>query len=170
VAKEGAGRLYYRVGITYAPRETQLPPLEAGFLVQRSYLAIDDPGDVTRLADGRWKIRLGARVLVVVEVLNTSTRHAVAVVDPLPAGLELVNESLAVAERAVGSGDRWDHQNLRDDRSEVFAMELAAGRHRFVTTARATTPGTFLAAPSKAEEMYSPETFGRSAGAAVVIE
>lgn len=28
-------------------------------------------------------------------------------------------------------------------------------RHRY--TARATTPGTFTAEPSKAEEMYSPE-------------
>ena len=31
-------------------------------------------------------------------------------------------------------------------------------------------PGTFLAAPAKAEEIYSPETFGRSAGETVVIE
>ena len=49
-------------------------------------------------------------------------------------------------------------------------MELAAGSHRFSYTARATTPGTFVAAPAKAEEMYAPETFGRSTGETVVIE
>jgi len=35
---------------------------------------------------------------------------------------------------------------------------------------RGATPGTFIAAPTKAEEMYSPETFGRSAGQVIVIE
>ncbi|MGN6108931.1 MAG: hypothetical protein ACTHU0_27745, partial [Kofleriaceae bacterium] len=68
-------------------------------------------------------------------------------------------------------GDRrWDHRNLRDNRGEAFAMELPAGVHRFSYTARATTPGTFLAAPAKAEEMYAPETFGRTTGQTVVIE
>jgi uncharacterized protein YfaS (alpha-2-macroglobulin family) len=49
-------------------------------------------------------------------------------------------------------------------------MDLPEGSHRFSYTVRATTAGTFLAAPAKAEEMYSPETFGRSAGAIVVVE
>ncbi len=59
---------------------------------------------------------------------------------------------------------------MRDNRSEVFAMHLSEGTARFSYTARATTPGTFLAAPAKAEEMYSPETFGRSTGTVVIIE
>ena len=64
----------------------------------------------------------------------------------------------------------WDHTNMRDNRSEAFAMQLAEGTHRFSYTVRATTPGTFIAAPAKAEEMYSPETFGRSGGTTVVVE
>ena len=55
-------------------------------------------------------------------------------------------------------------------RAEVFSMYLREGTHVFAYTARAATPGTFLAAPAKAEEMYSPETFGRSVGQTVVIE
>lgn len=35
--------------------------------------------------------------------------------------------------------------------------------------ARATTPGTFTAGPPKAEEMYSPEVFGRGATDQVVV-
>jgi len=171
LAKTGPGRMYYRVGITYAPKQTNLPALDAGFIVRRTYTAIDDPGDVVRTADG-WKVRLGARVLVTVETINTSVRHGVAVVDPLPAGFEAVNENLAISERAAKTADdmRWDFRNLRDERSEVFAMELRAGTHRFSYTARATTPGAFIAAPARAEEMYSPETFGRSTGQRVVVE
>jgi uncharacterized protein YfaS (alpha-2-macroglobulin family) len=106
------------------------------------------------------------------EAINTTKRHAVALVDPLPAGLESVNTALATSERAAaGTTDTsWNHVEMRDNRSEAFSMQLPEGSHRFSYTARATTPGTFIAAPAKAEEMYSPETFGRSAGTTIVIE
>jgi alpha-2-macroglobulin len=35
--------------------------------------------------------------------------------------------------------------------------------------ARATTPGTFVVPPPRAEMMYEPETFGRAAGELVVV-
>ena len=60
--------------------------------------------------------------------------------------------------------------NLRDNRSEAYATVLRDGSHHYTYTVRATTPGAFIAAPAKAEEMYSPETFGRSAGSLVIIE
>jgi hypothetical protein len=171
LVKQGPGRMYYRVGITYAPRQTNLPALDAGFIVRRSYSTAGDPADVVRTPDG-YKIRLGAKVLVTLEMLATTRRHAVALVDPLPAGFESVNAGLATAERAIAvAGDaRWDHVNMRDNRTEAFQMDVREGTHRFSYTVRATTPGTFIAAPAKAEEMYSPETFGRSAGLQVVIE
>jgi alpha-2-macroglobulin len=172
LSRAGTGRMYFRIGITYAPKDLRLPPLDAGFVVRRSYRAVDDPADVMHDSDGRVRVKLGARVLVQLEAINTTQRHGVALVDPLPAGFEAVNTRLATSERAVVDPDasRWDHTNMRDNRSEVFAMELAAGVHRFSYTARATTPGTFMAAPAKAEEMYSPETFGRSAGSVVIVE
>jgi uncharacterized protein YfaS (alpha-2-macroglobulin family) len=36
--------------------------------------------------------------------------------------------------------------------------------------ARATTPGVFVVPPPKAEEMYSPETFGRGRGDRLAVE
>ncbi len=175
ITKTGPGRMYYRVGITYAPTQTNLEALDAGFLVRRSYTAIDDPQDVTTLPDGRLRVKLGARVLVRVQAVTSSARHAVAVNDPLPAGFEAVNTALANAERAApasmtGGDSYWGYRALRDQRAEAFSMNLPAGTHQMSYTVRATTPGTFVAAPAKAEEMYSPETFGRSAGVTVVIE
>ena len=78
---------------------------------------------------------------------------------------------MATAERAhKAAGDAyWDFTNLRDNRSEAFAMHMDEDRHQFSYTVRATTPGTFLAEPAKAEEMYSPETFGRSSGQTVLV-
>ncbi|MCA9602213.1 MAG: hypothetical protein KC417_09325, partial [Myxococcales bacterium] len=62
--KQGAGRLYYRIGMTYAPSSLWLAPADHGFAVDREYTAIDDPKDVEHFADGSWKIRAGARVKV----------------------------------------------------------------------------------------------------------
>ncbi|MEZ5168449.1 MAG: hypothetical protein R2695_18960 [Acidimicrobiales bacterium] len=42
VAKERPGRLYYRLGLRYAPDDFDLDPLDRGFVVQRTYEAVDD--------------------------------------------------------------------------------------------------------------------------------
>ena len=65
---------------------------------------------------------------------------------------------------------RWyDHHNLRDERAEAFSTLVWAGVHSFEYVSRATTPGTFVVPPPKAEEMYHPETFGRGAGDKLVV-
>jgi alpha-2-macroglobulin len=64
----------------------------------------------------------------------------------------------------------YQHQNMRDERVEAFTSLLWEGVHDYVYYARATTPGTFVVPPPKAEEMYHPETFGRGASDRVVVE
>jgi uncharacterized protein YfaS (alpha-2-macroglobulin family) len=59
---------------------------------------------------------------------------------------------------------------MRDERVEAFTSLLWEGVHNYSYVARATTPGMFVVPPSKAEEMYHPETFGRSGSDRVVIE
>ena len=64
----------------------------------------------------------------------------------------------------------FDHQNLRDDRVEAFSALVWEGVYDYRYVARATTPGTFVVPPPRAEEMYSPETFGHGASDRVVVE
>jgi uncharacterized protein YfaS (alpha-2-macroglobulin family) len=59
---------------------------------------------------------------------------------------------------------------LRDERVEAFTSLLWEGVHEYSYFARATTPGLFVVPPAKAEEMYSPETFGRGASDRVRVE
>ena len=184
IQKDGAGRLYYRVGMTYAPANLQLAAADYGFTVQRKYEAVDDPGDVVRNPDGSWTIKAGSRVRVRLAMVAESRRYHVALVDPLPAGLEPMNPALAVTgpvpqdpKPASGADRYWwwwstwyEHQNLRDERVEAFTSLLWEGVHDYSYVARATTPGTFVVPPTKAEEMYMPETFGRSASDKVIVE
>ncbi|HYH81789.1 MAG TPA: alpha-2-macroglobulin family protein [Longimicrobium sp.] len=178
VGKEGPGRIYYRAGLRYAPRDLDLLPLDAGFRVSRTYQAVDDPRDVVLGADGQWRVKAGARVRVTVTMTAPSRRVHVALVDPLPAGFEPVNPALQGSQQtppdgAATPGGRgmdygwwwraywYQHQNLRDDRAEAFTSLLPAGTYTYQYVARATTPGRFIVPPPRAEEMYSPETFGR---------
>jgi uncharacterized protein YfaS (alpha-2-macroglobulin family) len=184
IQKDGAGRLYYRIGMTYAPASLTLEPADRGFVVERRYEAVDDPQDVTRAADGVWHIKAGARVRVRLTMVNENRRYHVALVDPLPAGLETLNPALATtgpipqdpgAQQERGAywwwyGPWYEHQNLRDERVEAFAALLWEGVHKYDYVARATTPGRFVVPPPKAEEMYMPETFGRGASDHVVVE
>ncbi|MFZ6027041.1 MAG: alpha-2-macroglobulin family protein [Chloroflexota bacterium] len=184
VSKEGVGRLYYRLGLRYAPLDLNLPPADMGFVVERTYEGVDNPEDVTRGEDGVWHIKAGARVRVRLTLVADSRRYHVALVDPLPAGLEIVNPELAVSQGAPPDENfepvpyyhwwwRWtwyEHQNFRDARAEAFTSLLWDGVYEYSYIARATTPGRFVAPPAKAEEMYSPEVFGRSANDWVVVE
>ena len=105
IGHEGTGRLYYRIGLRTAPASLDLAPLDRGFVVARTYEAVDDPADVTRDADGTWRIRAGARVRVRLTMVAESQRTHVALVDPLPAGLEIVNPTLATAQEAPAAED-----------------------------------------------------------------
>ncbi|MBW2735457.1 MAG: hypothetical protein JRH20_23990, partial [Deltaproteobacteria bacterium] len=199
LAKQGRGRLYYRIGMRYAPADLKPPAVDHGFTVTRSYEAVDKPGDVKRDQDGTWRVKAGARVRVRLRMVATTRRYHVALVDPLPAGLEPINSALRGAEDTPGAlnkpggqglgrrhhglrGSRggfrryrfwrrhwYEHQNLRDERAEVFSSLVWGGVHEYSYLARATTPGTFVVPPPKAEEMYHPETFGRGAGDRLVV-
>ncbi|MCB0120679.1 MAG: hypothetical protein KDE58_00470, partial [Caldilineaceae bacterium] len=98
IEKDGAGRLYYRLGLRYAPTDLNMPPVDMGFVVERTYEAVDDAADVQRDDDGVWHIKAGARVRVRLSMVADNRRYHVALVDPLPAGLEAINPALAVSE------------------------------------------------------------------------
>ncbi|MEZ5426213.1 MAG: DUF6049 family protein [Pyrinomonadaceae bacterium] len=191
--KQGAGRLYYRIGMNYAPKNLNLKPADYGFTVLRTYEAVDDPADVRQETDGKWVFKSGARVRVRLTMIAQARRYHVALVDPLPAGLEILNPALAVTEqipsdaggntsvieygsRSYGRGYWWwrqywfEHQNFRDERAEAFASLLWEGVYNYSYVARATTPGQFVVPPAKAEEMYHPETFGRTGTDFVRVE
>lgn len=192
--KQGPGRLYYRIGMKYAPKNLKLAPADYGFTVLRKYEAVDNADDVRQNSNGSWTIKAGARVRVRLTMVASARRYHVALVDPLPAGLEILNPELAVTEsvpadkgdgntsvieygsRSYGYGYwnwRWtwfEHQNFRDERAEAFSSLLWEGVYKYTYVTRATTPGEFVVPPAKAEEMYHPETFGRTGTDYVKVE
>ena len=181
--KKGDGRMYYRIGLTYAPRNLSVDPLDCGFTVERTYESVTDQSHVKKNEDGSWEFKAGELVRVRITLCNASRRYHVALVDKLPAGLEVLNPDLkttgtipaASSEDNEGGTRRgrgfcwwwrsvwYEHQNLRDERVEAFSSLLWEGVHKYSYVCRATSIGDFVVPPAHAEEMYSPEVFGRSA-------
>lgn len=158
-----AGTLHYGALLRYVPERMPVDPLDRGILVQRWFEPWEGGGQVRGA-------RAGDLLRVRVRVATPRARRDVAIDVPIPAGLEIVDATLAsgsASGRETASGGFWspfDHRERRDDRMVLFSEVLPAGLHEATFVVRATTPGTFVSRPAQAEEMYAPEVFGRSDG------
>jgi len=162
MVKEGEGRLYYRVGLTYSLKDLWQSAMARGFNVSRKYSFVGAPGEVvntTKLTT----VRAGCQVQVTVTFVVQHTRHHVAVVDFIPAGLEPEIPNLKKKRNETSSGWSWyDHRQFREARVEMFTMSLWPGSHTLEYIATAVTPGSYVCPPATAEEMYNPDVFGNS--------
>ncbi len=187
------GRLYYTMNLRYVTPAKEVEALNRGFAISHQYTALGDPTKPVTT------VKLGETVRVKVTVLAPADRNYVVVEDMLPAGLEPVDTRLksidpklkaqleadraaAAGKRPGGKGDSyfapwfpwyyspWQHVDVRDDRTVLFAERLGKGVYEYIYYARATTPGDFFVAPAHAEETYFPETFGRSDSGRFVVQ
>jgi uncharacterized protein YfaS (alpha-2-macroglobulin family) len=183
VHREGSGTAFYNARLTYAPDAATLASRDNGFRIQRRYAVVRDGGD----GPPAESFAAGDLVRVTLSLDLPKERRFVAVTDPVPAGFEAVESWFATTAadlaRANNQEDgasqpRWDqiwrrgmfdHIERHDDRVELFATRLAEGHHEFSYIVRATIAGTFLVAPTRAEEMYSPEISGRASTQAVEV-
>jgi len=182
--REGTGTLFYTARLRYASDELFHEGLDNGIQIARSYAPFVETG--TRPAATTYKA--GDLVRVSLAFNLTKERRFVAVTDPLPAGFEAVESWFAttaasLAREQDNQGDRssenwfswwerggFDHVERFDDRVQLFATRLSEGRHEFTYIVRATTAGTFRTAPARAEEMYTPEVFGRTPTAVIDVK
>lgn len=184
IDRTGQGRLYYMAAITFAPKEDFAKSRNAGIEVRREYM-VEKGGKFVLLASPM-KIKKGELVRVNLFVIVPSARSFVVVNDPIPGGLEPLNQDLANtsavdAEKAVDKIDRgsfmwkysdWSyfsisyfgfyHQEIRHDSVKFYSEFLEKGRYQLSYMAQAIAPGTFVAMPMHAEEMYDPDVFGKT--------
>jgi hypothetical protein len=171
----GAGPLYYTTRLSVAQSAREAHPVAHGITLARRYAPVIGGRDVAATTT----FAAGDLVRVTLTVRLPEDRAFVAVSDPLPAGLEVVDTSLATAAPDAGDaqervGRFWwrpgfDRIARQDQRVDLFASTLPDGEYEVSYLARAVTPGTFFAAPTRAEAMYEPEVSGRGSGATITV-
>ena len=96
----------------------------------------------------------------------------VAVVDLLPAGLEIENtrlESRAGIDWIEDAGFQPDHLDIRDDRLVLYGDFRQGETVKFYYGLRAVTAGTFKLPPVRAEAMYAPTKASVASSGRVVV-
>jgi hypothetical protein len=195
---DGTGLLTYGAVLRYAPSKLPEKPLDEGLFVQRWFEPYGEPGKVAGEFTAGELVRVRVRVATRMErdfvALSVPLPSGLEAVDlglattaqqPLTRGPggggggegEGDGEEAPESAGEEGYDDRgmsgfwspFSYSEKRDDRVTYFADDLPPGVHVVSFVARATTPGKFLLLPAKAEEMYTPEVFGRSEGSTLVV-
>ena len=151
-AREGTGGLWWSTDWTRYVAHPSAAQLDPTFTVTRTY-ASENGND--------W--RAGDQVDVDVSVTASEDAQYVAIVDPLPAGLEY-------QPRQYESGDDWSGLQFFDDRVVFFATRMRKDTPvRLHYTLRATTPGAYTAPATTVFAMYGPPVNALGAPASIVI-
>jgi len=175
----GSGNLYYSTHLeVYLPVDN-VQALDRGIVVSRSYYRVDEEGDEMAVTSANQGDLLLARLTIVVP----NALHYVVIDDPLPAGLEAVDEALntnpdVIAPQHEDWNSSWrygwywwyfNHIELRDERVVLSADYLPAGTYVYTYIVRASTPGEYNVIPTTAQEFYFAEVYGRGAGSRFVV-
>ncbi|MFB0537277.1 MAG: Ig-like domain-containing protein [Anaerolineae bacterium] len=178
---EGPGRLYYTAHLrVYLPVE-EIDPVNRGIIVYRQYQQADCTAGIK--CPEASEAQVGDVIQVKLTIVAPHDLYYVVVEDPLPAGAEAIDVSLATtslldqhpALRRQAEDSRWgewyywwwnwySRTEMRDDKVVLFADYLSAGTYEYTYTFRATLPGQYQVIPTVASEFYFPEVFGRSDG------
>jgi uncharacterized protein YfaS (alpha-2-macroglobulin family) len=196
--KRGSGKLFYEARLRYARRELPKEPLDVGFFVEKS-LHGTSPEALTKGGAGApvgvaRELAAGELVLVDLAVVTPAPREYVVLDDALPAGLEAIDPKLfttadwlrsagvvddsscascggeGTSDDAPGFFAPYDRNEVRDDRVLFFVDHLPAGLWHYRYLARATTLGRFVLPPTRVEEMYEPEVFGRTGATELTVK
>jgi len=163
IANRGTTPAWRTVSITGVPK-SDLPAESKGYTVSRAIYRQDgSPADLK-------KVRQTDLYVVVIKAKRTDAARAARtlVVDLLPAGFEIQNAN-------AGGPNSWNYDWLkgltetayveqRDDRY-IAALDLGDNASEFTLAyvVRAVTPGEFSYPALVVEDMYEPETTGRTA-------
>ncbi len=177
----GPGQLYYAAHLRTFQPVPDLVPTNRGIIIERKYSLAGDDSETAITA-----AQVGDVIDVELTIVLPNNATYLLVEDPIPAGTEPIDASLATTSRRFDnpefeSGEDapppppWWYWNptsyqLKDDRVALLASELPTGSHTFRYQLRASNSGQFNVLPPRGELMYFPEVYGHGAGGVFSIE
>lgn len=192
VTKDGTGRLYYTTRLQYASKNPSKEAVSSGIEVKREYTVLrENKWHLLKEGDS---LKKGELVQVHLYVMLPGDRTFVVVNDPVPGGFEPIDTKLATSsmmdarhvDQKPAEGTFWHkltnwvdyragrwtfyHQELRHDSVRFYSDYLPMANYHLNYMAQVVADGEFSALPTRAEEMYNPETYGKTAFSHVQVE
>ncbi len=160
---DGNGEAYYTLTIFGIP-DKDVEPYDKGILIRRTYLDANEKP--VNLSD----VKVGQLIVAKVRIRANKSMDNVAIVDLLPAGLEIENPRLDSTESIPWAVSSYSSQymDMRDDRLLLYSGVGDYDR-TFYYTVRAVTEGEFNIPMIMAEAMYNPDYSSISSGGKLII-
>ena len=176
---EGNGVLYYRATLQVDAPVDSAKPLRQGMEVQRAYYDAACETDCSPVTE--FLRETGSRIQARVTLILPHDSYYVVVEDYIPAGTEILDQSLRTSERTpfLYDSEAFLHQTwtwwyfsapeIYDDHIVWSAPYLPAGTYTLTYTLIPTMDGEYRVLPARAWETYFPEVQGSSAGTIFTI-
>jgi uncharacterized protein YfaS (alpha-2-macroglobulin family) len=168
IVKRGGGTLYWSAtGIYYDPQAAEARAGTRQLAVSRRYALLAP----VRQPDGRFvyreqplsgPIQPGDVLTVRLTVAGSTEWRYLLLEDPLPAGVEAVQDTSAYAFESTPSWWYGSRVEYRDNRTVFFQPDMTEGRYEFVYLVKAISSGQFTAIPAQVTPMYVPDVAASS--------
>jgi len=182
---DGAGRLYYRAALFVDRAAESAPALNQGMEVTRTYYDAYCESDCTPV--NGVQMTTGAQIKVQITLSLANDSYYVLVEDAIPAGAEILDQSLLTAQQGVDANEVsvYDPSNpysdgwgwwlfrapeIHDERIEWSADYLTAGTYVLSYTIIPTQAGEYRVLPAHAWQNFFPEVQGTSKGEIFVVQ
>ncbi|MEA5565352.1 alpha-2-macroglobulin [Anabaena sp. UHCC 0399] len=174
--KSGTGKLHYLVAYNYRFQGNQ-PGRFNGLRVTKAISKVGETKPLQKTGiyafDKPLNVESGQVFDIGLEIIADHPVDHIVIKDPLPAGLEAVDQSFQTATAALqAQADSWQlgYKNIYRDRIIAYADHLEPGVYSLHYLVRSVTPGTFLWPGAEVHLQYIPEEFGRSASSTLQIQ
>jgi uncharacterized protein YfaS (alpha-2-macroglobulin family) len=188
--EDGPGRLYYTAALNVNRPVQDVEALENGISVQRAYYPVG--AACTREACPAIEgAQSGDQVKVHLTLTLDQAVYNLLVEDYIPAGAEVLNESLKTSQQFIPEGEPTEPQpvydpyapledgwgwwlfsspQVYDDRIAWAVDYLPAGTYELTYVLSAIQPGEYQVLPGRAWQTYFPDVQGNSAGQIFTVE
>ncbi|WP_442946988.1 alpha-2-macroglobulin family protein [Nostoc sp. UHCC 0870] len=173
--KSGNGKLHYLVAYNYRLQGNQ-PGRFNGLRVTKAISKVGETKPLQKTGiyafDKPLSVESGQVFDIGLEIIADHPVDHIVIKDPLPAGLEAIDQSFQTATVALqAQADSWQlgYKNIYRDRIIAYADYLEPGVYSLHYLVRSVTPGTFLWPGAEVHLQYAPEEFGRSASSTLQI-
>ncbi len=203
--ESGLGRLYYRASLLLNRPVESVQPLNRGMDISRAYFdgtCVDDTVLSGGLSSGAYRnpqskgcpplstlqLAPNSRLTTRLTLTLPNDSYYVMLEDYIPAGTEILNQTLKTSQQGEGGTDvqvlynpddpfargwGWWYFNepqIRDDRITWTADYLPAGTYELTYTLIPTLAGEFCVLPAHAWQAFFPDVQGTSAGTIFTIK